>query len=306
MTSIGDDRSGGGGGEVIQDDASHAASRATQSMTTAGMVTEGNNETTSNISGRNKEDLSMWESSVLWLSSEVLDSPGKVFCIGSVAVLAGTYFGYKIPASTIEQISGGVKGVGMPPSRQPPHSSSSSSSSSSATAAATVAANKTTLSTVSTSTATTSAQSPASATANTPTAAVATGAGTTTTATTTVPYAELDAEARAQRHAVAVGTARRAFRYATVGTVGVFGLVGSIWFYVIQGYRSLDDAKKEWTTMGNSIRNNLESFMGGDTAPSKSHPDVVATKNMSEEQEMKYLYEKYIQTAVEEEYKRSD
>jgi len=281
MGSIGDNKSGGGGG--IRNDVSNAASRTTQATKTT-ETTEGNN-----IGSRSKEDLSLWESSVLWLSSEVLDSPGKVFCIGSVAVLAGTYLGYKIPASTIEQISGGVRGVGISSSsKQPPHSSSSA-------ATTTVTTNNTTSSTTSASTVTTSAQSPASA------SAVASRTGTTTT---TVPYAELDAETRVQRHAVAVGTARRAFRYATVGTVGVFGLVGSIWFYVIQGYRSVDDAKTEWTTTGNSIRNNLESFMGGDTASSKSHPDMVATKNMSEEQEMKYLYEKYIREAAEEEYKK--
>ena len=293
MTSNGDDSSSGsGGGGGIRDDASNTASRTTQSTTTEALMTE----------GKSKEGLSLWESSVLWLSSEVLDSPGKVFGIGSVAVLVGTYLGYKIPASTIEQISGGVKGVGISSSsssssRQPPHSSSPTT---------TVATNNSTSSAVSASTVTTSARSPASAiTSTTPSAsaaAVASGTGTTTT----VPYAELDAEARAQRHAVAVGTARRAFRYATVGTVGVFGLVGSIWFYVIRGYRSVDDAKTEWTKMGNSIRNNLESFMGGDTAPSKSHPDMVATKNMSEEQEMKYLYDKYIREAAEEEFKKSD
>jgi hypothetical protein len=192
------------------------------------------------------ENLSLWEASVWWLNSELLNSPGKVFCLASIPVLAGAYLGYKIPASTIEQYAGA----------SPSTTTTSQSSSSSVDI---------------------------------------------TTNSTSVTYAELDAETRAQRRALAVNTARRAFRVATMGTIGTFGLFGGIWFYVVQGYTSLDDAKAEWTKFGKRIQMNLEHLMGGDVAPSKSHPDVTMTRNMTDDEELKFVYDKYIRAAAEEE-----
>lgn len=237
-------------GSSIGDGKDEGRDASVSTMTTNGEINTSNSN--------NRSSLRWWESPVFWLTSEVLNSPTKVFCIGTVAVLAGTYVGFKIPASTIENISTRGYAAGM--------SSSSSSSSGPATAG----------SGLSSSTTHSSSQS------------------------TQIPYAELDPETRAQRQALAVGTARRAFRFATIGTVGVFGLAGSIWFYVIQGYRSLDDATSAWTRLGKRIQTNLESFMGGDTAPSRRHPDMIATRNMTEDQEMKFLYDKYIREAAEE------
>lgn len=93
--------------------------------------------------------------------------------------------------------------------------------------------------------------------------------------------------------AVAARTASRALRIATLGTVGTFGIVGALGFY-LSGYNSLEEAVKETTTRTSSWSKSVEHLVGGDEAVSKTHPEVLATKHMKGEEELSYLYDKYI------------
>ena len=93
--------------------------------------------------------------------------------------------------------------------------------------------------------------------------------------------------------AVAARTASRALRIATLGTVGTFGLFGAFGFY-LSGYETLQDAVAGTKKWASSWGASLESLLGGDKAVSKTHPEVLATKHMKEEEELRYIYDKFI------------
>lgn len=97
--------------------------------------------------------------------------------------------------------------------------------------------------------------------------------------------------------AVAARTASRALRIATLGTVGTFGFIGAVGFY-LSGYDTLDDAVRGTTTWASSWGKSFERLMGGDQAVSKTHPDVLATRHMDGEEELKYIYDHYIKEEV--------
>uniref|UniRef100_A0A7S0UHR5 Transmembrane protein 242 n=1 Tax=Pseudo-nitzschia delicatissima TaxID=44447 RepID=A0A7S0UHR5_9STRA len=96
---------------------------------------------------------------------------------------------------------------------------------------------------------------------------------------------------------VAARTASKALRIATLGTVGTFGFLGAVGFYM-SGYKSLEEAVAGTTRWASSWGKSLEHAMGGDQAVSKTHPDVLATKDMKSEEELRYVYDKYIKEAV--------
>lgn len=96
---------------------------------------------------------------------------------------------------------------------------------------------------------------------------------------------------------VAARTASKAFRIATLGTVGTFGILGAVSFY-LSGYKSLKEAVEGTTKWASSWGKAIEHAMGGDTAVSKTHPDVLATKNMDGSGELNYVYDKYIKEAI--------
>eukprot|EP00537_Pseudo-nitzschia_pungens_P017020 CAMPEP_0172401870 /NCGR_PEP_ID=MMETSP1061-20121228/52298_1 /TAXON_ID=37318 /ORGANISM="Pseudo-nitzschia pungens, Strain cf. pungens" /LENGTH=255 /DNA_ID=CAMNT_0013135663 /DNA_START=113 /DNA_END=880 /DNA_ORIENTATION=+ len=93
--------------------------------------------------------------------------------------------------------------------------------------------------------------------------------------------------------AAAARTASKALRIATLGTVGTFGFVGAIGFY-FSGYDSIEEAVKGTSTWASSCGKSLEQLMGGDQAISKTHPEVLATKHMDGNEELRYIYDKYI------------
>lgn len=93
--------------------------------------------------------------------------------------------------------------------------------------------------------------------------------------------------------AVAARTASKALRIATLGTVGTFGFVGAVGFYM-SGYNSLEEAVKGTTTWASSWGKSLEHLMGGDQAVSKTHPEVLATRHMEGNEELRYIYDRYI------------
>jgi hypothetical protein len=91
---------------------------------------------------------------------------------------------------------------------------------------------------------------------------------------------------------LATRVALKALRVATLGTVGTFGLVGAIWF-AANGYRSFDEAMCDTKSKASAWRESIEDFFGADIAMSKTHPEVLATRNMTEDEELQYLYRKY-------------
>lgn len=100
---------------------------------------------------------------------------------------------------------------------------------------------------------------------------------------------------------VAIRTAARAFRIATLGTVGTFCLVGAIGFYT-SGHQTMEEAvhgTHVWTASWLQPWREYFASYPVVMQHSSSHPDVLATKDMSEEQELRYIYEKYIQGEVD-------
>ena len=122
------------------------------------------------------------------------------------------------------------------------------------------------------------------------------GTKSTTTTTTTTPKSSVKRAPVVDQDAVrvvAARTASKALRIATLGTVGTFGLLGALGFYM-SGYQSLEEAvigTKRWAS---SWGKSLEHAMGGDQALSKTHPEVLATKHMNSEDELRYIYDNYI------------
>eukprot|EP00980_Cylindrotheca_fusiformis_P005251 scaffold1120_cov127-Cylindrotheca_fusiformis.AAC.13 len=96
-----------------------------------------------------------------------------------------------------------------------------------------------------------------------------------------------------ERRRLGIQLARRALRLATLGTVGTFGMLGAATFYA-SGYQTLDEAVNDTKRWASSYRQSFEDWLAIEDRPSKTHPEVVATKHMSEEQELNYIYEKYI------------
>lgn len=98
--------------------------------------------------------------------------------------------------------------------------------------------------------------------------------------------------------AVAAQTASKALRIATLGMVGTFGFIGAMGFYM-SGYESLEEAVTGTTRWASSWGKSMEHVMGGDQAVSKTHPEVLATKHMKGDEELSYIYDKYIKEEVE-------
>jgi hypothetical protein len=60
----------------------------------------------------------------------------------------------------------------------------------------------------------------------------------------------------------------------------------------------MDEAMERTTIWASAWRQGFEDFMSIDKA-SKNHPEVIATKHMTEDEEMSYIYEKYIKEPEE-------
>jgi hypothetical protein len=60
----------------------------------------------------------------------------------------------------------------------------------------------------------------------------------------------------------------------------------------------VDEAIERTTIWASAWRQGFEDFMSIDK-PSKNHPEVVAMKHMSEDEEWDYIYEKYIKEPEE-------
>ena len=105
-----------------------------------------------------------------------------------------------------------------------------------------------------------------------------------------------DADTLAGRRQMGVQTAARALRIATIGTVTTFGVVGAIGFYA-SGYRSFDALVTDTRAWASQNRQSFEDWLGIEDRPSITDPEAIATKNMTEEEEMNYIYERHLKDA---------
>lgn len=100
-------------------------------------------------------------------------------------------------------------------------------------------------------------------------------------------------------------SAGRALRLATLGTIGSFGMLGAAAFYA-SGYETLEEAIDHTRRWSSHYRASFESWLNMEDRPSTTHPEVVATKHMSEEQQLNYIYENYIKEPEDETPQSSD
>ena len=68
--------------------------------------------------------------------------------------------------------------------------------------------------------------------------------------------------------------------------------------FYIAGYRSLDEAFRSTRRWASSKRESLEDWLDMEDRASKTHPDVLATKNMTEDEEIDFVYNQ-VMTEVE-------
>ena len=95
------------------------------------------------------------------------------------------------------------------------------------------------------------------------------------------------------RRAVASAVASRALRVATCTSVGTFGLVAAGCFYW-SGCQTMGEAIEITQGWAHSRRKDLDRFIGTQGRIDRSHPEVMAVKGMSEEEEMQYISDKYL------------
>mmetsp|Transcript_48978 Transcript_48978/g.73091 ORF Transcript_48978/g.73091 Transcript_48978/m.73091 type:complete len:203 (-) Transcript_48978:428-1036(-) len=94
-----------------------------------------------------------------------------------------------------------------------------------------------------------------------------------------------------------------AFRALAIGSmlsVGVVTFFGAVTFYAC-GFRSLEDASKKLRRWGKSQRERLEAWSGKQLEMNlkDNHPDRVALANATEEEELQYLQDKYLQNVTD-------
>jgi hypothetical protein len=107
---------------------------------------------------------------------------------------------------------------------------------------------------------------------------------------------EMESLAEARR--VGLQTAGRALRLGTLASMGTCGMIGAALFYA-SGYQSVEEALSHTRIWASYYRESFEKWLAMEDRPSKTHPEVVATKHMTEEQEMNYIYENYIKEPEE-------
>lgn len=109
-------------------------------------------------------------------------------------------------------------------------------------------------------------------------------------------HAKIDAEKLASRKQLGFQMASRALRVATIGTVSSFGVVAAVGFYG-SGYRSFDALVNDTRAWGTQNRQSFEDWLGIEDRASKTDPEAIATKNMTEDEEMNYIYERHLKDA---------
>lgn len=98
---------------------------------------------------------------------------------------------------------------------------------------------------------------------------------------------------QARRRILGSTVAYRALRVATCGSIGVFGLVTAGFFYA-SGCTSLAMALDRTRTWAQEQRKGFDQVFGTRDRVDQEHPEYVAVRGMTEEQEMDYISQKYL------------
>mmetsp|Transcript_11982 Transcript_11982/g.26649 ORF Transcript_11982/g.26649 Transcript_11982/m.26649 type:complete len:246 (-) Transcript_11982:1549-2286(-) len=94
--------------------------------------------------------------------------------------------------------------------------------------------------------------------------------------------------------------AARALIIGSMLSIGGVGLMSAAIFYS-SGYETVDEAVRSLREWGPRKRREWERFVGlPEGGQSASHPDVIATKGMSEDEELEYVKRKYLHEVYEE------
>ena len=71
----------------------------------------------------------------------------------------------------------------------------------------------------------------------------------------------------------------------------IFLPIHVVGFY-LSGSQSVDEAMSSTQQWASKQMQSFEDWMGMDDRASKTHPDVIATRNMTEEEEVNYIYDR--------------
>jgi hypothetical protein len=94
------------------------------------------------------------------------------------------------------------------------------------------------------------------------------------------------------RRAIGSAVASRALGVATMGSIGVFGLVGALAFYA-SGCNTVSEAVSSTSRWGRTRRQELDSFFGVKSRVDERHPEVLVTRGMTEEEELEHISKTY-------------
>jgi hypothetical protein len=100
------------------------------------------------------------------------------------------------------------------------------------------------------------------------------------------------------RRAVASAVASRALRIASLASVGVFGLFTAGAFYAT-GCQTMDEAVVATRRWAHQRRNELDSLLGTEGRVDHLHPEVLATRGMTEDEELAYISKRYLEEEEE-------
>jgi hypothetical protein len=109
----------------------------------------------------------------------------------------------------------------------------------------------------------------------------------------------LAAEANVRR-AVGAGIASRALSVATRGSIGIFAFSGAMIFYA-SGCSTINEAAQATRESAQSGRRKFYSYLGVKDPFGEDHPDYIATRGMTEEQELDYISKTYFSYSETEE-----
>lgn len=94
-------------------------------------------------------------------------------------------------------------------------------------------------------------------------------------------------------------TASKALGIATFVNLGAFSLLGAVGFY-LSGCKSISEAMSRTQQWASSRAQSFDEWVGLDNRESKTHPEVLATKNMTEEEELNYVYDRLMKEIQQE------
>lgn len=107
-----------------------------------------------------------------------------------------------------------------------------------------------------------------------------------------VTMAELETADIGIRKAVASAVAGRALRLANLVSFGSFGMFGAAIFFLFD-WKSVEEGVNVTRQWGKRHRKSLDELLGVEDRMDDDHPEVIARRNMTPDEESAYLAERY-------------